>query len=279
MGQRVVVITGCSSGIGYVSALALACDGWKVFATVRDSAKGREIQNEVNNENLDVVIVKLDVSDTESVKMGLRRVLEQTDRIDLLVNNAGYGLVGALEDTDLDQIWDQFNTNFFGCIRMIQELMPVFRRQQSGHIINVTSVGGLVAVPLCAAYCASKFALEGLTESLRFELSMHNVKVSNVEPGAYATNFASNSRRFAARMHNDDSPYGRLNKFFLERTSSTKFSDPQEVAKMIVAIADGKKKSFWNPIGPRTKEVFLFKRLLGADLTLRVIAKLMGFPS
>ena len=160
-GQKVALLTGCSSGFGYSTALTLARKAWHVCATMRDLRRGNTLLETVEREHLSLSIRKLEVTDSSNVKEVVEELENGKGRVDLLVNNAGYGLIGALEDTDLEQIRHHLETNFFGCVRMIQALMPIFRKQRDGLIINITSIAGLVGMPLYSSYCASKYALEG----------------------------------------------------------------------------------------------------------------------
>lgn len=276
--KKVAILTGCSSGFGYCTALALAGKGWHVCATIRNLKDKDKLVEEAGNEKADVVVKQLDVRDEASINRAVDELLSETGRIDLLVNNAGYGLIGALEDIDMSQMRDQFETNFFGCVRMIQKVMPVFRNQKRGHIVNVTSAAGLVGMPLYASYCASKFAVEGLCEALRFEAQLHNVQISNVEPGSYDTGFAKRSVEFGKRTRSPASPYKKLNDYFFERTGNTRFSDPKEVADLIVRIVEKKRARFWNPIGSKVKPLFIFKRYLGIELTQAIMRRLMKVP-
>ncbi len=276
--NKVAHLTGCATGFGLLTALALARNGWDVCATMRNEANGAELIEKASRGNSFLSVKKLDVTDLENVQNVVVELEKEKNRIDLLINNAGYGLIGALEDTDLEQIRDQFDTNVFGCIRMIQAVMPIFRRQNRGHIINITSVAGLIGMPLYGAYCASKFALEGLSEALRFECALYNVTISNVEPGPYSTNFATSSLRYGARALSPTSPYARFMDYFTNRTKQTRFSDPQKVANLIVDIADGKRTGFWNPIGSRVGPLFLFKRFFGIETTQKLMRFLMKVP-
>jgi len=190
--EKVAVITGTSSGIGFETALALAREGYYTYATMRDTTKSDKLKELGQKENLKIDILELDVDDENSVKTAIQKILSQKQRIDVLVNNAGWGLWGCVEDVSIDEFKAQFDTNFFSIIRLIQEVGPTMRKQGSGTIVNVSSVVGRIGFPASPAYISSKFALEGLSESLRFELAPFGVNVVIIEPGVIKTNFMKN---------------------------------------------------------------------------------------
>jgi len=192
--EKVAVVTGTSSGIGFETALALAREGYYTYATMRDTAKSDKIKELGQKENLKIDVLELDVDDENSVKTAIQKILDQKQRIDVLVNNAGWGLWGCVEDVSIDEFKAQFDTNFFSIIRLIQEVGPTMRKQGSGTIVNISSVVGRIGFPASPAYISSKFALEGLSESLRFELAPFGVNVVIIEPGVIKTNFMKNMR-------------------------------------------------------------------------------------
>jgi len=192
--EKVAVVTGTSSGIGFETALALAREGYYTYATMRDTTKSDKIKELGKKDNLKIDVLELDVDDENSVKTAIQKILEQKQRIDVLVNNAGWGLWGCVEDVSIDEFKAQFDTNFFSIIRLIQEVGPTMRKQGSGTIVNISSVVGRIGFPASPAYISSKFALEGLSESLRFELAPFGVNVVIIEPGVIKTNFMKNLR-------------------------------------------------------------------------------------
>jgi len=187
--KKVALVTGSSSGIGFETSLALARNGFYTFATMRNISKGEKIKELAKKENLPIEIIELDVDKENSVKNTINTIIEKKQRVDVLVNNAGWGLWGSVEDVSIDEFKAQFETNFFSIIRMIQEVAPIMREQKSGHIINISSIAGRIGFPISPAYISSKFALEGLSESLRFELMPFGVNVIIIEPGMIKTNF------------------------------------------------------------------------------------------
>jgi NAD(P)-dependent dehydrogenase (short-subunit alcohol dehydrogenase family) len=237
--RSVALITGSSSGIGFETALHLARNGYKTYASMRNLEKSKNITQVANEEKLPIEVVQLDVNDDTSVKQAINKIVAAKDqRIDVLVNNAGYGLLGALEDLSIEEIKAQFETNFFGVIRVTQEVLPVMRQHKGGTIVNVSSVGGRMCIPGLSAYHATKFALEGLSESISYELEPFGIKVVLIEPGFIRTNIM-NSSIIAKKAQNPKSPYFSLTqqlersfKAAMENTSAS--SPPEEVAKVVL---------------------------------------------
>ena len=190
--QDIALVTGCSTGIGFETALTLARNGYQTYATMRDTSRGYPLKRIIDKEGLSIEIIGLDVNYAKSVRQTVQHIVAENDRINVLVNNAGYGLFGALEDITMKQIKRQFETNFFGAIRTIKQVLPTMRKQRSGIIINITSIAGVVGIPGESIYSSSKFALEGLSESISYELQPYGVKVILIEPGVVATNFVPN---------------------------------------------------------------------------------------
>ncbi len=190
--QPTAIVTGTSTGIGFETSLLLARNGFYTFATMRDASKSTLIEKIANDENLPLEVLTLNVDDSNSVKEAIQKILTKRKQIDILVNNAGYGLFGALEDISMEQIKQQFETNLFGAIRMIKETLPIMRKQKNGIIINISSIAGIIGPPTSSAYGSTKFALEGLSESISYELEPYGIKVILIEPGVINTNFVPN---------------------------------------------------------------------------------------
>ncbi|GEO67007.1 oxidoreductase [Levilactobacillus spicheri] len=182
--RQVALVTGASSGIGNAIAKSLHRNGVTVYAGARRVDRMNDL------DDLGITTLALDVTDADSVERVVDRIVTETGRIDILVNNAGFGLLGALEDLSIDQAQAQFDVNLFGAARLIQSVLPMMRQQHAGRIINVTSVDGKVAQPMASWYVASKFALEGLSDTLRLELAPHGVHVAVVEPGSIQSEWA-----------------------------------------------------------------------------------------
>jgi NAD(P)-dependent dehydrogenase (short-subunit alcohol dehydrogenase family) len=232
----VVLITGCSSGFGLLTALECARRGDRVFATMRDLSKDGDLRSRASEDGLDVDVVQLDVCDEASVARAVADVHEAAGRLDALVNNAGVGRLGPLEHFDDDEVRALFETNVYGAIRMIRAVLPIMREQREGVIVNVSSVGGLVAPPFFSLYCATKFALEAITDGVGAEVEPYGVRVISVAPGAYDTPIAAKGD-FPAAGYTDESPYrDEFETVREQHLAAMKANDkPEEVA---VAIAD-----------------------------------------
>jgi NAD(P)-dependent dehydrogenase (short-subunit alcohol dehydrogenase family) len=207
--QKVAVITGSSSGIGLESALVLARNGYITYATMRSPEKDTSIKVAVQNEGIPIRVVQLDVTDDTSVKNAIDHIVSEAGRIDVLINNAGYGLGGALEDLSMEEVKSQYETNLFGLIRVIQAALPTMRKQRSGRILNISSGNGIFGFPGISAYVSTKFAVEGLSESIAYELEAFGIKVILIEPGFVLTNFR-NSMMIAKKAQDPASPYSAL---------------------------------------------------------------------
>ena len=239
--EKVAIVTGSSSGIGFETALALAKEGYFTYATMRDTTKSDKIKEIAQKENLKINILELDVDDENSVKAAIAQILDQKQRIDVLVNNAGWGLWGCVEDVSVDEFKEQFETNFFSIIRLIQEVAPTMRKQGSGTIINVSSVVGSIGFPASPAYISSKFALEGLSESLRFEFAPFGIDVIIIEPGVIKTNFMKNMKM--AKKSELDTVYKDITTKVVSgvKMMAEMGTPPKEVANTIVKAIKDKK--------------------------------------
>ncbi|HEY7078803.1 MAG TPA: SDR family oxidoreductase [Nitrososphaeraceae archaeon] len=235
--EKVALVTGSSSGIGFETAVMLANAGFKTYASMRNLDKSKTIREIADKENLPLHAVHLDVNDDGSVKDAITKIVTAEHRLDVLVNNAGYGLFGSVEDTSIEEIKAQFETNFFGVVRVTQQVLPVMRKQKSGKIVNVSSVGGRIGLPALSAYHSTKFALEGLSESIAFELEPFGIRVIIIEPGVIRTNIL-NSSISAKKAQDPNSPYfsltQKLDNSFKTMMASPTSSPPQEVSKVIL---------------------------------------------
>lgn len=237
MHHQVVLITGCSSGIGYETALLLARNGFHTFATMRNTKKSDSLEEIIKKERLDLNIRELDVNDDTSIENTINCIKREANRIDVLINNAGYGLVGFFEDLTLDEIRNQFETNFFGVLNITKKIIPIMRLQKSGTIINVSSGAGQVGFPGISAYVSTKFAIEGFSESLMYELFPYGIKVVIIEPGVIKTNFFRNCIVSEHSMKKS-SPYSRsLDKFQKNvELMQEHATSPFDVAKVILQV-------------------------------------------
>jgi NAD(P)-dependent dehydrogenase (short-subunit alcohol dehydrogenase family) len=204
--KRVAIVTGSSSGIGFEISLMLARNGLTTYATMRDLHKSSMLTSIADKEKIPLRCVQLDVTDDMSVKQAIETIVNESHNIDILINNAGYGLSGALEDLLIDEIKLQFDTNFFGLIRATQAVLPIMRNHGSGIIVNISSGLGRFGIATSSAYASSKFAVEGLTESISYELEPFGIKTILVEPGIIKTNFIK-AAVLAQKSKDPNSPY------------------------------------------------------------------------
>ena len=242
--QKVAVVTGSSSGNGLETSLLLAKNGFYTYATMRNTDKSTRIKEIAKNDGVPLEVLQLDVTDDKSVANAIDIIVNRHQRIDVLVNNAGYEHHGAVEELSMDEIRAQFETNFFGAVRVMKAVLPIMRKQRSGTIVNVSSIGGLIGVPLNSAYVGSKFALEGFSESMKYELEGFGIKVILIEPGAVKTNYLDNAKQ-AQKAMNPDSPYAEFSKKMSagvkERFKEASSSSPYQVAQVILSAIKSEK--------------------------------------
>ena len=236
---KVVLITGASSGIGKACAEHLASLGHKVYGTSRKSGNG----------SASVKMIAMDVTDDRSVAEGVAQVVKAEGRLDALVNNAGYGIAGAVEDTSIQEAQHQFDTNFFGMFRVTKAVLPGMRERRSGHIINMGSIGGLISIPFQSFYCATKFAIEGFTEALRMEVGQFGIRVALIEPGDHRTNFTQ------ARIRTRESQTSDAYRESFNRALGVMEHDEQNgpspagIARRIAAILGSTSPALRHPVG------------------------------
>ena len=193
MTNPVAIVTGCSSGIGLSVAKTLAQNDYTVYAGSRNPFAANNLQNLISHENLtNIHPTELIVDEDESVKNTINKIIEDEGKLDVLVNNAGYGIIGRIDDLPVHEFEKQFKTDLFGPLRMIRAVLPQMKKQNSGRIINISSIAGQIGFPLTSPYICSKFALEGLSESLRQELYETNIITTIIEPGVVKTKFNTN---------------------------------------------------------------------------------------
>lgn len=240
--MKTALVTGCSSGFGKDIVAGLLADGWTVIATMRDAKKRAEVFAPESKAYPDRLhLLDLDVTDPAR-RRAAAEFVAGLGGLDLLVNNAGLGVMGALEDLSEAQLRRQFEVNFFGAAFLTKDLLPALRRSK-GKVIMVSSILGRQSFPLASAYCASKFALEGLSESLAFELSPHGVQVCLVEPGGFRTRLADNTV-WGEKYGDASSPYARQNenlRLMREKMLSKPGASPEIVTRSIVALAGMKR--------------------------------------
>ena len=247
--QQIALVTGSASGIGFETSLLLARNGIYTFATMRNLSKSEEILDYARKDNLPLETLRLDVTDEQSISEAIDEIIGKKNRIDILVNNAGYSLLGPLEQLHMEEIKEEFETNFFGIIKLIQCVLPIMRKQRYGRIINISSLAGRIGFPLSSAYASSKFALEGLAESLRYEVHDFGIHVILIEPGVIKTNFVNNMKigneimTLQNRDNNNtidgDSPYAEITNKRISafKPRFEKGSSPKIVADIVLEAA------------------------------------------
>src|SRR5271157_2507773 len=252
--QKVAVITGSSSGIGLLTAIEFAQNGYEVVASMRDPSRSERLEEAAQKagvrDKLD--LRRLDVTDFDSVSGVVDAIVRDHGRVDVLVNNAGFSMAGFVEDLSLSEIRQQFETNFFGNVAMSKAVLPVMRKQRSGHIIQIASIVGRMAAPLVSSYAASKFALEGWSEALRIEVHSLGIRVVLVEPGDYETDIWERNLVIGKQALADSSPNKERSQRFVDfvKTRTSKRRDPREVAQLIVRIANDPDPRLRYLIGP-----------------------------
>jgi len=233
--SKVWFITGAGSGIGTGIAKAALRSGDRVVATGRNVEKVRNVFPDVAQEN--IAFVQLDVADESKAKTAVDEAIKRFGRIDVLVNNAGYSLLGNFEQMSTAEIQQQFATNFYGVVHLMHAVLPVIRRQRSGHIINISSVAGVVGLKHCAAYAATKFAVEGLSLSVATEVEKFGIKITVVEPGFFRTDLLdAQNVRWVSKVIEDYAPEGTAHDMW-SRYHGTQPGDPAKLGDALVKIA------------------------------------------
>lgn len=271
---KTVLITGASSGFGRLTAKKFQSEGWNVIATMRKPEKETEL-NQLPN----VLVAKLDVTDRATIKSAISAGLEKFNRIDALINNAGYGTYGYLEEASDEEIERQMRTNFNGVIKTIQEVLPTMRTQKGGVIINITSLAGLIGVPMSSLYNASKFAVQGLSESLNYELSEFGISVKVVAPGAFKTSFAGSSVFTQGNPISCLASYREQFKTHFQAMIASPpkpigYGDPQDVANLIFKCATRKTKTT-NIVGKDAKIIWKIRNWMPSRLLFKMLKSAM----
>lgn len=263
--SKTILITGSSSGIGKTACEYFQQKGWHVVATMRTPEKATEWARQHN-----LTLARLDVTDPDSIRQAISETITKAGKIDVLVNNAGYGLVGPFEASTPEQIARQFNTNVIGLMNTVREIVPHFRERRDGVIINVASIGGRITFPLYSAYHGTKWAVEGFTESLLYELRPFNVRVKIIEPGPIKTDFYDRSLDLMTRpglTAYDEYVAGTMPN--LQKSGATA-PGPEIVAKAIYAAAtDGSWKLRY---GANTMGLLLLRRLLPTSWFMSILS-------
>ena len=275
MKRQVVLVTGCSSGIGRATAVEAAERGHQVFASAR------RLEDVADLASLAIDTLALDVTDEASVAEGVAAVLGKAGRIDALVNNAGYGQYGAIEDVSLPEWRRQFEVNVFGALAVLQAVLPAMREARRGTIVNVSSVAGKVTIPFAGPYCASKHALEAISDALRVEVAPWKIRVVVVEPGPIATRFGERTREATARILTAPGPYSS---FYAnaERASEKEFQrgkrGPEVVARVIVRAIESRHPRTRYRVAPLAKILVPLKGLASDRFLDRRMKRALRLP-
>src|ERR1700722_13468492 len=249
--HRVVLVTGVSSGIGLACATHLAGRGFRVYGTSRRAA-GNPVSN--------VTMLTADVTDDRSVSEAVAAVLEREQRVDIVGSNAGMGVAGAVENTSIEEAKSQLEVNFFGAFRVCRAVLPAMRTQRSGYIVNIGSIGGLIAIPYQAMYSASKFALEGFSEALRMEVRPFGIRVVIIEPGAHKTALTQN-RQFT------EIPPEAYRKSFATALAKTAHDEqngpgPEQIARLLHRVINQRNPRLRYTIGPAAQRAAVWLKRL-----------------
>ncbi len=275
--KKIAVVTGSSSGIGLLAAIELARAGFRVVATMRDLERRGRLEEAAREAGVgDRIDVRLlDVTNFDAIPEVMDAIVRDHGRIDVLVNNAGFSSSAFVEDTDLHELRQQMETNFFGAVAMTKAVLPVMRQQRSGHIIQISSVSGQMPVPMISSYTASKFALEGWSEALRIEVRSLGIRVVIVEPGSYDTDIWSRNLVIARQALDPSSPNKERSQRFAGFIKSTaaKRGDPIEVARLIVRVAQDPNPRLRYLIGRGVHLQLWFRRLTPWRVYERIMAK------
>lgn len=251
--NKTVLITGATSGMGKETALLLAEHGYTVYAGVRSSSQ--ELMDEAEKRGVKLNTVTLDVQDTASIQQAVQHVMAKEGKIDVLVNNAGFGLVATLEEGTDEEIFQQFDVNVFGLIKMTREVLPHMRQAQSGVVINISSFLGKMGLPLLSHYNASKYAVEGITDSLRFEVAPFGIRVHSVLAGLFGTNFVKKGLVANSKTTSEDSPYKELVSHFVPIVAKAinEGPDPLPIAQAVKDIIENEASDIAVKVGQESE--------------------------
>ncbi len=268
--NKTVFITGTSSGIGRATARYFINKGWNVVATMKNPDSEKEFQDGVN-----VLLAKVDVTDSESIKVAFENAISKFGSVDAIVNNAGYGLLGPLENTTEKQVKDQFDTNVLGTINLVRIALPHFRERKAGKIINISSMLGRITLPFMSVYSSSKYAVEGLSESLYYELKDFNIQVKIIEPGTIKTNFLTTSlvRSESDKVSVYDSYWHEYINNMIKRGENGK--DPELAAKVIYRAVNDNSSKLRYTVDSLSKMLILLRKVNPLPIFQFIISKVV----
>jgi len=277
MPDKIAIITGSSSGFGLLTAIELAKSEFRVIASMRDLGRRTKLDEAASAAGVaaNIDVRQLDVTDFASIPAFIDATARDYGRIDVLINNAGFAVAGFIEDLKLDEIRMQFETNFFGHVAITQAVLPVMRRQCSGHIIMVSSIAGLHGSVSISSYSASKHALEGWSESLRMEVNSLGIKVVLVEPGSFQTDIWTRGAVMGERATKDSSPNFQRSLRMRERVKAIPKQDPIEVARLLAVVAQDPNPKLRYLVGKDARIQLAMKRILPWKWHEKIVANFL----
>jgi NAD(P)-dependent dehydrogenase (short-subunit alcohol dehydrogenase family) len=268
--SKIVLITGASSGMGKQTAEFLAQNGYIVYAGSRKADELETLDN--------LKPIYLDVTDTESIEKAVDTIIQNEGKIDVLVNNAGFGLLATVEDGTDIEIFDQFNVNVFGLIKTTRTVLPYMRESMSGVIINISSFLGKMGLPLLAHYNASKYAVEGIVDSLRFEVSSFGIRVHAVQAGLFGTNFVKEGLVVNQQTTSKNSPYEKLVSHFVPIVADAinNGPEPQPIADAVKMIIENENADIFVPVGQEAETFVPMRKRLDDKIFEQKIKETFG---
>lgn len=269
--SKTVLITGASTGIGRETAKYFQQNGWNVAATMRSPEKEKELTQLQN-----VICPKLDITDEESIALALETTIDKFGAIDVIVNNAGYSLTGVFEAATTEQLQHQYDVNVFGVMNAVRAILPYFREKKAGTIVNVSSIGGKMTLPLYSMYQSTKWAVSGFSEALQFELRPFNIKVKIIEPGAVVTDFYDRSMTHTKKEGLTDYDEYTQKIHAVNDKFVSKGNHPLKTAKVIFKAATSNNWKLYYPSGGDAKTYLFFRKFLPVNWfnsTLRMVYK------
>ena len=278
--NKTVLITGASSGFGLLTCVTLARRGWRVLATMRDLDRRDKLETAARNAGVleRIEFLALDVTKSEQIAATADLVAKRSEPLHALINNAGFAVPGFAEDVTDAELREQFDTNFFGAAAVTRALLPQMRRQGFGYVVMVTSISGRLGFPGVSSYAASKFALEGWTETLRYEMNAPGIQVVLVEPGSFDTDIWTRNARLTAGLQNPNSANASRVPAWRSRIeqSAKDRANPQVVADLIARILETPRPKLRYAVGKDARMALLMRRILPAGLFERMIVKMTG---
>jgi NAD(P)-dependent dehydrogenase (short-subunit alcohol dehydrogenase family) len=277
MPKKIAVISGASSGFGLLTAVELAKSGFHVVASMRDLGRRENLDQAAANARVSdqIQVKRLDVTEFDSIPGFIDQVVKEHGRIDALINNAGFAVAGFAEDLTLEEIREQFETNFWGHVAMTKAALPIMRHQRSGHVIMISSIGGLHGAISISSYNASKFALEGWSEALRLEVNALGIKIVLVEPGSFQTDIWTRGAKIGQKAFDGSSNNRERGQRMRDRVQAMPKRDPKPVAELVARIAQDPNPRLRYLIGPDAHIQLWLKRLLPWKWHEKLVARLL----